>query len=157
MWGIEGSTRLWENGARAMAESLVRHDELIAGVVEAHGGRFLKAMGEGDSTVSVFESAPEAVRAAIDAPRALADEPWPGGAPIRAAFGLHTGEAQIRGGIYFGTAMNLAARVRGEAGGGEILLSETTAALVRSDLPAEYAIVDLGRHRLKGIQRPEAI
>jgi class 3 adenylate cyclase/WD40 repeat protein/energy-coupling factor transporter ATP-binding protein EcfA2 len=154
---IEASTRLWEREPAAMAEALVRHDELIAGVVEAHGGRFLKSMGEGDSTTSVFESASRATRAAIDATRALADERWPGGTVIRARFGLHTGEAQRRGGVYFGTTPNLAARVRGAAGGGEILLSETTASVVVADLPAGYAIVDLGPHRLKGIQRPEAI
>ena len=157
MSDIVDSTRLWEVRPEAMAEALVRHDELIAGVVEAHGGRFLKSMGEGDSTVSVFESAAPAVRAALDATRALEREPWPEGAPIRARFGLHTGEAQRRGGVYFGTTVNLAARVRGEAGGAEILLSETTAALAEPDLPAGYRIVDLGPHSLKGIERPERI
>jgi class 3 adenylate cyclase/WD40 repeat protein/energy-coupling factor transporter ATP-binding protein EcfA2 len=157
MSDVEGSTRLWESQPEAMAGLLVRHDELIAGVVEARGGRFVKSMGEGDSTTSVFESATNAVRAAIDAARALADATWPDGAPIRARFGLHTGEAQSRGGVYLGTTTNLAARVRGAADGGEILLSETTAALVCADLPAGYSIVDLGPHGLKGIQRPEAI
>jgi class 3 adenylate cyclase/WD40 repeat protein/energy-coupling factor transporter ATP-binding protein EcfA2 len=157
MSDVEGSTRLWESQPATMAESLVRHDELIAGVVEAHGGRFVKSMGEGDSTTSVFESATEAVRAAIDAARTLADATWPDGAPIRARFGLHTGEAQRRGSVYLGTTVNLAARVRGEASGGEILLSETTASLAGADLPAGYTIVDLGPHILKGIKRPEAI
>ncbi|MEA2294657.1 MAG: hypothetical protein QOE86_2296, partial [Solirubrobacteraceae bacterium] len=157
MSDIEGSTRLWERRPGAMAGALVRHDELIAGVVEAHDGHFLKSMGEGDSTVSVFESATRAVSAAIDAARALAEEPWPDGVPIRARFGLHTGEAQRRGGNYFGTVVNLAARVRGEAGGCEILLSETTAALASAHLPAGYTIVDLGPHSLKGIEQPEPI
>jgi class 3 adenylate cyclase/WD40 repeat protein/energy-coupling factor transporter ATP-binding protein EcfA2 len=157
MSDVEGSTRLWESHPEAMAESLVRHDELIADVVEARGGHFVKSMGEGDSTTSVFESAVRAVCAAIDAARALADATWPNGAPIRARFGLHTGEAQKRGGVYFGTTPNLAARVRGEARGGEILLSEATAALARDDLPPEYTIVDLGPHTLKGIKRPEKI
>jgi class 3 adenylate cyclase/WD40 repeat protein/energy-coupling factor transporter ATP-binding protein EcfA2 len=157
MSDIEGSVELWETRPAAMAEALVRHDELIAGVVEANGGRFVKSMGEGDSTASVFESAIQAVRAAIAATRALSDEPWPEGAPIRARFGLHTGEAQRRRGAYFGTTVNLAARVRGAAGGGEVLLSETTAALAVADLPAGYKIVDLGPHRLKGIRRAEAI
>jgi class 3 adenylate cyclase/WD40 repeat protein/tRNA A-37 threonylcarbamoyl transferase component Bud32/energy-coupling factor transporter ATP-binding protein EcfA2 len=157
MSDIEDSTGLWEREPGTMAESLVRHDELIAAVVETHGGRFIKSMGEGDSTVSVFESAIQAVGAAIAAQCALADEPWAAGTPIRARFGLHTGEAQRRGLVYFGTTPNLAARVRGAGGGGEILLSETTASLVDIDLPAGYAIVDLGAHRLKGIQQPEAI
>jgi class 3 adenylate cyclase/WD40 repeat protein/energy-coupling factor transporter ATP-binding protein EcfA2 len=157
MSDIEASTRLWESHPEAMADALVRHDELIAGVVESHGGRFLKSMGEGDSTASVFESASQALRAAIDATLALAREPWPDGATIRARFGLHTGEAQRRGGVYFGTTPNLVARVRGAGSGGEVLLSETTASLVAADLPEGYAIVDLAPHRLKGIQKPEAI
>ena len=157
MSDIEGSVGLWESRPAAMAEALVRHDELIAAIVEANGGRFVKSMGEGDSTASVFQSATQAVRAAIAATRALTAEPWPDGAPIRARFGLHTGETEWRRGAYFGTTVNLAARVRGEATGGEILLSEATAALVGADLPGGYAIVDLGPHRLKGIQRPEAI
>jgi class 3 adenylate cyclase/WD40 repeat protein/tRNA A-37 threonylcarbamoyl transferase component Bud32/energy-coupling factor transporter ATP-binding protein EcfA2 len=154
---IEGSTRLWESQPEAMAEALVRHDDLIAAAVEAHGGRFLKSMGEGDSTASVFESAGQALRAAIAATRELADEPWPVGGGIRVRFGLHTGEARRRGGVYFGTTPNLAARVRSAGGGGEILLSELTASLVAGDLPDGYAIVDLGPHHLKGIEKPEAI
>jgi class 3 adenylate cyclase/WD40 repeat protein/energy-coupling factor transporter ATP-binding protein EcfA2 len=157
MSDIEGSTSLWENEPGAMAEALVRHDELIAGVVEAHGGHFLKSMGEGDSTASVFESAAAAVRAAIAASHALTGEPWPADLPIRARFGLHTGEAQRRGDVYFGTNPNLAARVRGAGDGGEILLSEETAALVAGALPAGYAVVDLGPHRFKGISQPRRV
>ena len=51
---IEGSTAMWEADPAAMAEALVRHDELIADCVAARGGRLIGAMGEGDSTVSVF-------------------------------------------------------------------------------------------------------
>ncbi len=133
---LEGSTRLWESQPEAMAQALARHDELIAAAVEAHGGRFLHSMGEGDSTVSAFESVTDAVRAAIDATRALADEPWPDGLEIRARFGLHTGVAQERDGVYFGTSLNIAARVRDQANGGELLLSETTSALAKRELPA---------------------
>ncbi|HLY35319.1 MAG TPA: protein kinase, partial [Candidatus Limnocylindria bacterium] len=157
MSDIEDSTRLWERDPAAMAEALVRHDELIAGVVEADGGRFVKSMGEGDSTTSVFESAGAAARAVIKATRALADLTAPDGEPIRVRFGLHTGEARRHGDVYLGPAINLAARVRGEASGGEILLSDTTAGLAGAELPTGYSIVELGRHRLKGIQKPEAI
>ncbi len=164
MSDIEGSTALWDTQPEAMAGALVRHYELIARVVEEHGGHFLESMGEGDSTVSVFESASMAVRAAIDATRALAEVTWPDGASLKARFGLHTGEAKKRGVIhygpaeaYYGTTLNLTARVRAEAAGGEVLLSETSARLVSSNLPPGYALIDLGPHNLKGIERPETI
>lgn len=157
MSDVEGSTEMWESHPAVMAEGLVRHDELLAGIVEERGGHFVKSMGEGDSTTSVFESAAQAVRAAIDAARALVGTTWPDGAPIRARFGLHTGEAQKRGGDYFGAPVNLAARVRGQARASEILLSEATATLVSDSLPPGYTVVDLGPHTLKGIKRPESI
>ena len=110
---IVGSAGLWERDPGAMAAALVRHDELVAGAVESHGGRFLKSKGEGDATFSVFESASDAVQAAIAATRALGAEPWPHAWSITARFGIHTGEAERRDDDYFGPAVNLAARVRG--------------------------------------------
>ena len=154
---IEGSTELWETDPAAMAEALVRHDEIIAAQVEARGGRFLKSMGEGDSTVSVFESAPPALDAAVAATHALQAEPWPGGLRLAVRFGLHTGEAERRGADYFGPTVNLAARLRGQADGGQVFVSAATAALVARHLPAGCELVDLGPHRLRGLRAPERI
>ncbi|HEV2785892.1 MAG TPA: adenylate/guanylate cyclase domain-containing protein, partial [Solirubrobacteraceae bacterium] len=154
---IEGSTALWEGDPAGMAEALVRHDEIIAANVEARGGRFLKSMGEGDSTVSVFESAPRALDAAVSATRALEEEQWPGEIRLAVRFGLHTGEAERRGAAYFGPPLNVAARLRGQADGGQVFVSATTAALVAQSLPAGCELVDLGPHRLRGLSRPERI
>ncbi len=154
---IEGSIALWDEHPAAMARALVRHDELIADCVESRGGRFLKSMGEGDSTISVFDSAPRALAAALAATRALAAEPWPGGLRIAARFGLHTGEAERRGTDYVGPSFNLAARLRGQADGGQIFLTSVTADLVRRHLPAGCELVDLGPHRLPGLAVAERI
>jgi tetratricopeptide (TPR) repeat protein len=53
---VEGSTRLWEADRQAMAGALARHDRLVSQAVADHGGRLVKAKGEGDSTFSVFTS-----------------------------------------------------------------------------------------------------
>ena len=154
---IEGSTTLWEDDPAAMAEALVRHDEIIVAQVEARGGRVLKSMGEGDSTVSVFESAPSALDAAVAATHALQEEAWPAGLRLAVRFGLHTGEAERRGADYFGPTLNLAARLRGQADGGQIFISAETAALVAQHLPAGCELVDLGPHRLRGLRAPESV
>ena len=154
---IEGSTALWETHPEAMADALVRHDELIADVVEVHGGSLIESMGEGDSTVSVFDSAPAAVEAALAANRALAGEPWPPGVAISVRWGIHTGEAERRDTHYRGPTIGLAARLRAQADGGQIFLSEVTSEIVAGHLPEDCALVDLGPHRLKGIATPERI
>ena len=157
MSDIEGSTGMWEADPAAMAESIVRHDELIADCVAAHGGRLIGSMGEGDSTVSAFHSAPDALTAALEATRALAAEPWPGGLTVAARFGLHTGEAERHSEGYVGATINLAARLRGEADGGQIFLSQMTADLAARHLPVGCSLVDLGPHRLAGMAAPERI
>jgi WD40 repeat protein/class 3 adenylate cyclase len=154
---IEGSAAMWEAQPAAMAEALVRHDEVIADCAAEHGGRLLQSMGEGDSTLSVFDSATRAVAAALAATRALADEPWPGDLRIAVRFALHTGEAERRGTAYYGPSINLAARLRSQADGGQVLLSAVTADLVRDHLPDAYELTDLGLHRLDGLAAPERI
>ena len=70
---------------------------------------------------------------------------------------MHTGEADLRDHDYYGPAVNRCARLRGLASGGQVLLSETTAALVRGDLPAGAALRDLGAHQLKDLAEPEQV
>jgi len=152
---IEGSTSLWERDPAAMAEALVRHDELATEHVETHGGRLLKSMGEGDSTFSVFDSAQQALAAAVAVTHAFANETWPGDLSIAVRFGIHTGEAQQRDGDYFGPTVNLAARVRAQADGGQIFLSTATRDLVGAHLPAGCELVDLGPYRLRGVTAAE--
>jgi class 3 adenylate cyclase len=135
-----------------MAEALVRHDELIADCVERRGGRFLKSIGE--STVSVFASAPDALAAMVAATRALSAEQWPEDLPIVVRFDIHTGETERRGTEYLGPAVNLAARLRGQADGGQIFLSSVTAELVAGHLPEGCDLADLGPHRLRGLGHP---
>ena len=121
---------------RRWREALVRHDELIADCVEAHGGRFLKSMGEGDSTVSVFDSAPSAL-AAARCGHACAVRRARGRAACDVAVALRP--PHRRGGAsrdrLLRPAVNLAARLRGQADGGQIFLSSVTADLVARHLP----------------------
>jgi class 3 adenylate cyclase/WD40 repeat protein/energy-coupling factor transporter ATP-binding protein EcfA2 len=152
---IDGSSEMWSADPAGMAEALVRHDELIADCVESRGGRFLKSIGE--STVSVFDSAPDALAAAVAATRALSAEHWPGDLPIAVRFAIHTGEADRRGTEYLGPAVGLAAQLRDQADGGQIFLSSVTAELVAAHLPEGCELVDLGPHRLRGLSQPEPV
>jgi class 3 adenylate cyclase len=74
---IEGSTPLWETHRAAMSTALARHETLIAETVASHGGQLIKSRGEGDSTLSVFVRATDAVAAALALQQALAAAGWP--------------------------------------------------------------------------------
>lgn len=154
---IVGSTALWESEPAAMPHALVLHDKTIATAVERRGGRLIDAMAEGDSTVSVLTSPIDAVTAAIDFTRALREVDWPGGLPIETRVALHTGEAEQRDGSYFGLTMNMTARLRDLADGGQVFLSSETAALVRDHLPEGVSLVDLGPARLGSLRDREQV
>ena len=99
---IEGSTRLWERVPDAMEVALERHNRLVTGVIEEHGGVVVTSRGEGDSFFAVFPSAVAAVAAAGDCQLALNAEAWPAGAALRVRMGLHTGEVHVEEGDYVG-------------------------------------------------------
>ena len=157
MTDIEGSTPLWDRHPGEMARALLRHDAIVADCVEQRGGRLIRSMGEGDSTFSVFQDADAAVRSMIDVVRRLEHERWPPGVELRVRAGVHTGEAELRGADYFGGTINRTARLRGLADGGQIFLSQVTADLVTRKPGRKVKLVDLGRHTLKGLDRPENV
>jgi predicted ATPase/DNA-binding SARP family transcriptional activator len=154
---IEGSSGLWEADAGAMAAALGHHDELIARTVDAHGGRLLKAKGEGDSTLTVFRRASDGAACAVEIQRALQNAQWPGGLDLRTRLALHTGEAHEREGDYFGPALNRAARLRSLARGGATVMSQATAEIVRERMPLGTELVEHGPQQLRGLSRPENV
>ena len=70
---------------------------------------------------------------------------------------IHTGEPSHVGQGFVGLSVHRAARICSAAHGGQVLLSGTTRDLVEDHLPPGVALLDLGVHRLKDIDRPEAI
>jgi predicted ATPase/class 3 adenylate cyclase len=154
---IEASTRLWDLHPDEMTTALARHDGAVADAVEAHGGRLIKSKGEGDSTVSVFTRASDAIAAAVTLQSKLGTMRHDGAIEIRIRAAVHTGEADLRDGDYYGPALNRAARLRSLASGGQVVLSRATADLVADALPPGAALVHLGVRDLRGLSRPEEV
>lgn len=118
---IEGSTELNEElGDRGWVKLLERHNKLIYKHVGEHGGHVVKTQGDG--FMIAFPDPVEAVRCSVAVQRALQSTPevWD---HIRVRIGLHMGESVRRGDDLFGRNVAMAARVAGQAGGGEILVS----------------------------------
>src|SRR3954463_9966335 len=148
---IEGSTRLLQRVGDAYAELLATHRALLLDAFGAHGG--VVGDSEGDAFFVAFGAAKDAARAAATAQRALAGRDWPGGEEVRVRMGLHTGEPHAVEGRYVGLDVHHAARVMAVAHGGQVLVSETTKAL----LDDAARLRDLGEHRLKDLTRPQQL
>lgn len=155
---VEGSALHWELDESAMEEAIPRHYELLDAAIVLHGGVRPVEQGEGDSVVGVFADPSDAVAAALDAQRAFAAEPWPGGCDLRIRIALHSGPAHVLdSGCYVGRAVIRCARLRAVAHGGQTVLSAATRDLVRLRLPDSTVLRDLGSHHLKDLCEPERI
>ena len=108
---VEGSTSLLNRLGAAWGEALSAHRRILRESFAAHGG--VEMGTEGDSFFVVFTSASEAVAAALQAQRGLLAHEWPGGAPLKARMGLHTGEPQRHEDGYIGVDVHHAVGQRG--------------------------------------------
>ncbi len=135
-----------------MQLALAEHDRSIADAVDANRGRVFSHMGDG--VAAAFASSPDALRAAIDIQRRLLADEHPDIGRLRVRIGIHSGEAEERGGDFFGPTVNRAARIMAVAHGGQILVSGVAARLADSE---EFDLTDLGDHRLRDLGRAERI
>ena len=154
---VEASTRRWEEHPDAMGPAMARHDQLISHCLAVHRGRVVESGREGDSVLAAFGGAGDAVACALELQRRLRREAWPEGADIKVRIAINTGEAELRGGHYYGQAVYRCARTLATGHGGQVLVSETTSELVRDSLPPGATLTDLGFHHLKDLDRPEHI
>jgi predicted ATPase/class 3 adenylate cyclase len=152
---LEGSTRLWECEPLRMQDALDRHDSLARRVISRCGGQVVKTTGDG--VHAVFDDPVDAVAASGQFMLELATLAHEVALPLRARCGIHVGGAQARDGDYYGGAVNRAARIMSAAHGGQVLLSEAVAVLVRGRLPADVHLRELGRVRLRDLAQPEGV
>jgi predicted ATPase/class 3 adenylate cyclase len=148
---IAGSTRLWDERPDEMRDELAHHDAIARATVESHHGHVVKMTGDG--LHAAFPTAREAVAAATAMQAALKDRASSASLPLTVRMGVHTCEAQVRDGDYFGSGVNRAARLMSVANGGQILVSGLTAEL----LEGEFPVLDLGEHRLRDLSRAERV
>jgi adenylate cyclase len=119
---IENSTANNEAlGDREWVKVLDRHNRLVQKLVDDRGGQVVK--NQGDGFMMAFADPRQAVLCGVDVQRALLEDAdrWGG---IRVRIGMHVGPSVRRGGDLFGRNVAMAARVAGQADGGEILVSE---------------------------------
>lgn len=147
---IVGSTALTQRlGDKAAMEVVDLHDTVVRAKLRETGGREVKHLGDG--IMAAFVSAPDAVRCAAliqqELPRASAGR-TPHVVSIR--IGVASGEPVERNGDFFGSTVQLAARLCAAAQPGETLVAAEVNQLCPGASPS---FVDRGQLTLKGFDR----
>jgi predicted ATPase/class 3 adenylate cyclase len=150
---IEGSTRLLREHPDTYPLALRRHRRLLHQAWSRHAG--VQVNTEGDGTLVAFADATAAVLACAEAQRLLSEEPWPDGMQLRVRMGMHTGLAFPLDDDYVAMAVHQAARVAAAGHGGQVLVSEDTAAAVSA--ASGITLQPLGLFRVRDFERPIAL
>jgi class 3 adenylate cyclase len=150
---IEGSTELVARMSERWPEVAAAHGRLLRAAVAAAQGHVVDARGE--EFLFAFRRAQDAVAAAAEAQRALAEFTWPSDGRVRVRMGLHTGEPAVGDdGGYLGLDVHRVARICAAGHGGQVLCSATTHAILAG---SRLEFLDLGEQQLKGLERAERI
>jgi len=141
---LAGYTRITEErGDEAAAELAARLAELVHGAAMAHGGQPVKWLGDG--VMFHFPDPGEAVRCSL----AMVERATSAGLPP-AHVGVNAGPVIVRDGDYFGRTVNVAARIAGRAGPGQVLVSQE---VVEAGSPHDVRFSAIGPQSLKGLSR----
>jgi class 3 adenylate cyclase len=147
---VEGSTALTQRLGDTKAREVLRnHERIVREALKAHGGAEVKVMGDG--FMASFSSATRALECAVAMQRAFAQHNESAGEAIRVRIGLNAGEPIAEDADLFGTAVNMAARIAAQAGGGETLASDVVRQLVAGK---GFLFADRGEVALRGFEDP---
>jgi len=157
---IEGSTKLAREYTEVWESARARHHAILREAIETNNGYVFQIIG--DAFCAAFHTADAALKAAIRSQLGLQNESWKK-LPIKVRMGIHTGVAHQgntddRSGGYVGyIALAHVQRVMSTGHGGQILISNASAELIRNELPNQVTLQDMGKHHLKGLPNPELI
>lgn len=155
---IEGSTELLKRlGDDGYSRLLAEHRRVLRETFTSRHGEEIDV--QGDAMFFSFPRARDGVAAAVEAQRAATttESPDAVAVAVRIRIGLHTGEPAVGDEGYTGLDVVRAARIAAVGRGGQILLSETTRALLGDAVPEGVSVRPIGEQLLKGIDRPEPL
>lgn len=152
---IEASTALFKRLRDGYEPVLQLHHALVRRAIGRHGGCEVKT--EGDAFLVSFADAADGLAAAVEIQRELRAATWPDDVSVRVRIGVHSGEAKVVDGDYLSFSLHQAARLVDTAHGGQIVVSEATAAACGQRLPPGTRLDNLGRFRLRDFDAPATL
>jgi class 3 adenylate cyclase len=150
---VVGYSRLMAANEAATVETLKSYRDIIARLVERHGGRVINTPG--DALLAQFPSAVEAVQAAIEIQKSLEGHNIELEPERRMQFriGVNLGDViEESDGTIYGDGVNIAARMEALAEGGGVCISSTVHDAVEGKLSCGFDF--LGERQVKNIAKP---
>src|SRR5450631_4321298 len=149
---VAGYSRLMGLDEVGTARTLREHRAVTDALVATHGGRLVKATGDG--VLLEFPSVVDAVECAVAVQAVMAqrNEGVPEDRRMLLRIGVNLGDILIEGDDILGDGVNVTARLEGIAEPGGICISSSAYDQVRGKVGVEFA--DLGEQSLKNIARP---
>ena len=149
---VEGYSRLMGEDELGTVRAITESREIIGSSVARHGGRVVDAPG--DNVLAEFASVVDAVQSAVEIQRTLQarNAALPPVRQMRFRIGINLGDVIVQGERLYGDGVNIAARLEGLAGGGDICISGTAYDQIEGKVP--FAFEFSGEHTVKNIARP---
>lgn len=150
---IVGSTQFFASqGNAAGLEMIKRHNRYLFPIVESANGRVIKTIG--DSIMAVFEHPTDALKSAFGMQAKLAQirRTEPDDKDLHVRIGIHYGLVSEAGNDVFGDAVNIADRIKSNAGPDIIVVSRTLRELIKVDMRFDFK--SIGPRELKGSAEP---
>ncbi len=142
-----GSTKLYEvHGDAKAREAIAKCVDLMSEATTHQGGRVVKTIG--DEVMATFDTADDAAQAAAEMQEGITEGMNVDGKPLAIRIGFHFGPALLENNDVFGDAVNVAARMAGQAKAGQILTTNLTLTSLSDIWQASTRQVDLAQ--LKG-------
>lgn len=124
---LKGSTTIAENEGDIVSRMIIKsQNEILLPAVKENNGVFIKSIGDG--SLSYFENALDAVRAAVRIQKEMdvLNMSKKFKFPVLMRIGMHSGKCVVEENDIYGDVVNTASRFESSADGGGILLSEDT-------------------------------
>ena len=145
---MTGYTALMQENEQMARSKRHRLKEVLEQSIENSRGRILQYYGDG--SLSIFNSAIDAVRCGIQMQQQLQAEPR-----VDVRIGIHIGDVNIEDEAIFGDGVNLASRIESMAIPGSVLISEKVYDEIRNQENIDAR--ELGYFELKNIRQPVRI
>jgi adenylate cyclase len=145
---IVGYTALMQRDEKKAKKIRDRHRQVLEKLILEHQGKIVQYYGDG--TLSIFASAVESVKCAIEIQREFKKEPK---IPVR--IGLHIGDIVYEDEGVYGDGVNVASRIEAKSVPGAVLISDKLHLELHSH--PDLKSVSLGKFELKNVDYPVEI